>query len=118
MHKFAKLLVLFLMFFVTSCDTQERSGNAVYFFTQPGCIHCEHARDYINRYYPKHNIKELNVREQQNMGLLMHSVKKMKINSDSIGTPFIVIGDHYVMGWGNEQVKQFNQYIRKIKPRN
>ena len=42
--------------------------------------------------------------------------KKYHIPGESLGTPLIVMGNHYVMGWGEEQQRQFNRYARNFRP--
>jgi hypothetical protein len=34
-----------------------------------------------------------------------------------LGTPFIIMGDKYIMGWGKNQIKEFNQNIKRFKPK-
>ncbi|MBQ2885776.1 MAG: hypothetical protein IJE43_18785, partial [Alphaproteobacteria bacterium] len=65
--------------------------------------------------YKDYNIKEINIREGANINQLMKYAKKFKVPQNSLGTPFIVIGNNYIMGWGNEQVKEFNRYAKEFK---
>ena len=97
-------------------DSTSPQANRIYVFSQPGCGHCEHAREYMARYYRGYDIKELNIREGNNMGYLMRYAKKFKIPEQTLGTPFIVMGDHYVLGLGEQQVKDFNRYAKNFKP--
>ena len=42
--------------------------------------------------------------------------RKFKVSQQSLGTPFIVMGNQYIMGWGNQQVKDFNRYAKNFRP--
>lgn len=114
-HIFA-LVVICFTFFLSACN-EETHTNRIYVFSQPGCGHCINAHEYMSRYYKDYDIKELNIREGANMNYMVRYAKRFKIPSNSLGTPFIVLGDNYVMGWGKEQIKEFNKYIRNFKPK-
>jgi glutaredoxin len=118
MRKILICLCLFLCFILTACKEEKNvASNRVYFFSQPGCIHCEHAKAYLSRYYKNYDIKELNIREGKNMGYMLSFARHFKVPEQTLGTPFIVLGQNYVMGWGEEQQRQFNRYIRQFKPK-
>ena len=117
MKRLMTILVLAVVVVLGGCkDNVSETSNRIYVFSQPGCIHCEHAREYINRYYRNYDVKEMNIREGNNMGYLVRYAKKFKVPEQTLGTPFIVMGDHYVMGWGNQQSKDFNRYAKAFKP--
>ena len=112
-----KHLLTTLMFIATimlSACNDSSSKNTIYVFSQPGCGHCINAHDYMERYYKDYNIKEVNIREGANINHLMKYAKKFKVSQNSLGTPFIGIGDKYIMGWGNEQVKEFNRLAKEF----
>jgi glutaredoxin len=113
-----KKLFTTLMFIVTimlsACNDTD-VNNTIYVFSQPGCGHCINAHDYMNRYYKDYNIKEINIREGANINQLMRFAGKFNVPQNSLGTPFIVIGDKYIMGWGNEQMKEFNRLAKEFK---
>ena len=114
-----RILALFFIcfaFFLSGCE-DESFTNRVYVFSQPGCGHCINAHEYMSRYCKDYDIKELNIREGSNMVYMMRYAKRFKINNDSLGTPFIVLGDNYVMGWGKDQIKEFNKYMKDFKPK-
>lgn len=108
--------VLFVAMLMLGGCNEEKNSNQVYMFSQPGCGHCEHAQAYIARYYKGYNIKEVNIREGNNMAYLMRYAQKFNIPTQTLGTPLFVMGENYVMGWGTEQQKQFNRYIKDFKP--
>lgn len=104
-------------FMLSACE-EEKTTNRIYVFSQPGCIHCEHARAYMQRYYKNYDIKELNIHEGSNMSYMVRYARRFKVPESSLGTPFIVMGNRYVMGWGGEQIKNFNRYAKSFKPKN
>ncbi len=115
MKKIFSTLLFATMLMLGGCN-EEKVSNRVYMFSQPGCGHCEHAHAYITRYYKGYDIQEINIREGNNLTYLMRYAQKFNIQAPALGTPFIVLGDNYVMGWGTEQQKQFNRYIKNFKP--
>lgn len=112
-HLFTALM--FVATIMLSACNENSAKNEIYVFSQPGCGHCINAHDYMERYYKDYNIKEINIREGSNMNNLVKYARKFKISQNSLGTPFIVIGDKYIMGWGNEQVKEFNRLAKEFK---
>ena len=40
-----------------------------------------------------------------------------KISEQNLGTPLITMGDNYVMGWGTEQQRDFNRYVKNFTPK-
>ena len=117
MKKFLTVIMLVFTIMLSGCN-EKKTTNRIYVFYQPGCGHCEHAHNYLRRYYRNYDIKELNIREGNNMGYLLRFAKKYRIPEQSLGTPLIVMGNHYIMGWGEEQQKQFNRYAKNFHPQN
>ncbi len=116
MKRIFTALMLAVTLFLGGCNEEKTPANRIYVFSQSGCGHCDHARAYMERYYQGYDIKELNIREGNNIGYLQRSARRFKVPADTLGTPFIVMGDHYIMGWGTEQQKQFNRYAKEFKP--
>ena len=116
MKRLFALIIVGLSFFMSACQ-DESSTNRVYVFSQPGCGHCINAHEYMERYYKNYDIKELNIREGSNMSHMLRYARKFKVPEQTLGTPFIILGDNYVMGWGNEQIKEFNKYMKSFKPK-
>ena len=109
-------IALILTVFLSACR-EKKTTNRIYVFSQPGCIHCEHAKSYMNRYYANYDIKDMNIREGNNMGYMLRYARKYKISEQNLGTPLIIMGDNYVMGWGTEQQKDFNRYVKNFTPK-
>ncbi|MBR5154333.1 MAG: lipoprotein [Alphaproteobacteria bacterium] len=116
MKRILGLFILGLTLFLSACN-EKTYTNRIYVFSQPGCGHCTNAHHYMARYYKDYDIKELNIREGSNMGYMLRYAKKFKVPEQTLGTPFIVMGDNYVMGWGSEQIKEFNKYAKSFKPK-
>ena len=116
MKRLLALFLTFATFALWGCN-DETTTNRVYVFSQPGCGHCINAHDYMSRYYKDYDIKEINVREGSNMDYMLRYARRFKVPTHSLGTPFIVLGDNYIMGWGEEQIKQFNKQMKEFKPK-
>ncbi len=113
MKKTIYKLMMICMLILSGCTTENNNNsNTIYVFSQPGCGHCIDAHNYFTTYYKNYDIQELNVREANNYSKMMNYAKKFKIPQNSLGTPFIVFQDEYIMGWGNEQIKKFNKLIK------
>lgn len=109
-------IALILTVFLSACQ-EKKTTNRIYVFSQPGCVHCEHAKSYMNRYYANYDIKDMNIREGNNMGYMLRYARKYKISEQNLGTPLIIMGDNYVMGWGTEQQRDFNRYVKNFTPK-
>lgn len=116
MKRFLAVIMLMTSMFLSACK-EEINTNRIYVFSQPGCGHCENAHIYMERYYQGYDIKELNIREGNNMDYMLRYARKFNIPQQTLGTPLIIMGDRYVMGWGAEQIKQFNRYVKDFSPK-
>lgn len=103
-------------FLISGCQ-DETNTNRIYVFSQPGCGHCQNAHAYMERYYKNYDIKELNIRKGSNLDYMQRYARKFKIPAQTLGTPLIIMGDDYVMGWGKDQQKEFNRLVKKFKPK-
>lgn len=110
-------MIMVVVLALSACKSDEVNTNRIYVFSQPGCGHCVHAKTYMERYYKDYDIKDMNIREGENMSHMRRYARKFKVPEYNLGTPFIVLGDNYVMGWGDEQIKSFNRYARRFKPK-
>lgn len=99
-----KLLYLFVIgfaFFSTLGSTKAESKITLYLFRGEGCPHCEAALEYldsIKKDYPYLEIVDYEVFEHEENVALWNQVKE-KLESDSKGVPFIVIGERYLTGF-------------------
>lgn len=117
MKRILSVLMLVTIVLLGGCTEEQTSENRIYVFSQPGCGHCQNAHAYMASYYKEYDIKELNIREGNNMAHLLRTARRFKVPTETLGTPFIVMGDHYIMGWGAEQQKDFNRHAKNFKPK-
>lgn len=101
--------------FLASCKEKSKivslSQNEVYFFYQEACPHCHHAADYIHANYPNLAVKSLDIKMPGNMRLFEEAARAYKIGPTA-GTPLICFGENYIMGWGAEDPKRFDNYVK------
>lgn len=114
MRYITKLMLCVMLLFMSAC--KENNANTIYVFSQPGCGHCVNAHNYMQRYYKNYDIKEINIHQANNMNKMLSYATKFKISKNKLGTPLIVMGDKYILGWGEEQTKAFNRNIKKYRP--
>ena len=125
MKNFLKIVAVVLgTFMLFACDEntaqntnalKEISANQIYFFYQTSCPHCHHAASYINGKYPNLKMINLDVRQQGNYNLFMKCAQKFKLPQNTLGTPLICMGDHYIMGWADTDRVKFDSYVQKFK---
>jgi len=116
MMKFINIAIIAMTFILSGCQ-ERQTTNRIYVFSQPGCIHCVNARNYMSLYYKDYDIKEMNIREGSNMEHMLRYARRYKIPQQDLGTPLIIMGNNYIMGWGSEQQKDFNRYAKDFKPK-
>ena len=99
----------------TAVNQQDISNSEIYFFYQTTCPHCHHAADYIKQKYPNLKMQNLDVRIRQNFDLFLKCAQKFNLPNDSLGTPLICMGDHYIMGWSSADANKFDIYVRRFQ---
>ena len=126
MKRFLSALIFALSFcLVSACDkkaddvntelTRNISPNHIYFFYQTSCPHCHYAAEYITKKYPNLKTINLDVRQQANYNLFLKCANKFRLNQNSLGTPLICMGDHYIMGWSDTDRVKFDSYVQKFR---
>ena len=125
MRKTLKICAAFLsLCMLFACDEnteqntkalQDISANQIYFFYQTSCPHCHYAASYIKNKYPSLKLINLDVRQQSNYNLFMKCAQKFKLPQNTLGTPLICMGDHYIMGWADTDRVKFDSYVQKFK---
>jgi len=113
------------VFILTSCDEEKASQNAsvmqsisnndIYFFYQNTCPHCHHAAQYIKQKHPGLKMINLDVRLPQNYNLFLKCAQKFHLSQNTLGTPLICMGTHYIMGWSDEDAQRFDSYVTRFK---
>lgn len=125
MKNFIKILTLVGVLMLGACNeeqidtqvsqSQNISNSEIYFFYQTTCPHCHHASQYIAQKYPNLKMKNLDVRVAENFNLFMKCAQKFRLPQESLGTPLICMGDHYIMGWSDTDANKFDMYVRRFQ---
>ena len=139
MKKFLKKISYFLLVFLLSCSNlyalsenyEDKISDVVnvnvdedkiniYLFYSTYCPHCHEELEYLdklkykNDYKDKINIFTYEVTEDETNSENLLKVKNM-FNDNSLGVPFTVIGDKYILGFGNgtdERIENIlNEYL-------
>ena len=106
-----------------ACKPDETANTAsagidnahIYFFYQTSCPHCHHAAAYISSKYPNLKMIQADVRQADNFKLFLKCADKFKLDRNTLGTPLICMGDHYIMGWSDSDRVKFDSYVQKFK---
>ena len=127
MRKFLKVFcVVLTLFFLNACDLTESSSSNnsvmqsisnqnIYFFYQNSCPHCHHAANYIRKKHPNLKMVNLDVRDRKGYDLFLKCAQKFHLPQDTLGTPLICMGTHYIMGWADEDEARFDSYVSRFK---
>jgi thiol-disulfide isomerase/thioredoxin len=97
-------VIVVLGLFAPKVFASEKQVN-IYFFWGEGCPHCEDEKQFLEKLekkYPEVRINDFEVwNNSENRKLLMEVSKKL--NANVSGVPFTVVGEHYFIGWYDEQ---------------
>ncbi len=98
-------LVSLLLFSIVKPASAETEQVNVYFFWGVGCSHCEKEKLFLEKLeakYPGVQVHDFEVWEnRENLKLLVETGKKLE--ADTSGVPFTVVGEHYFVGWYDEE---------------
>ena len=108
-----KKIWFLILLFVVACGQVSNNlrQDKVYFFYSDGCPHCHSALEYIDKKYSAVSISMINVSMPDGYKAFLNAAKAYKL-SGRIGTPFIIFGDKYILGWGADSEEKFDEYIR------
>ena len=108
-----KKFILAIVILISACSgsVERLDKNKVYFFYSNGCPHCHDALAYIDKNYASVPVAMVNVASPGGYELLKQTAKDYRI-SGGVGTPLITFGDKYMLGWGRDSARQFDEYIR------
>ena len=107
---FLLLLIAIIIFPPTPISAQEIFSTSakeinVYFFWAHGCPHCSDEKLFLQKLEQKYSNVKIHSFEvtgsKENIDLLKRAGKELNVNVS--GVPFTVIGEHYFVGWYNEQ---------------
>lgn len=118
MFRYVSILFCSIFMLLSACsradDIRSLSRDEVYFFYQVTCPHCHTAAQYIKEKHPSMRVKALDVKLPGNMRLLQDAAKFYKIGNN-VGTPLICFGDHYIMGWSDEDAERLDALAEKYE---
>ncbi|MCI7421611.1 MAG: hypothetical protein MSS98_08125, partial [Alphaproteobacteria bacterium] len=69
------------------------------------------AAAYIKKNYPTLKMRALDIKLPGNMRLFEKAVKRYKISGPT-GTPLLLMGDNYLMGWSESEQMKFDLYVK------
>ena len=95
----------------TSSSEDDLSKDKIYFFYQTTCPHCHDHPAYIKKNYPTLKMRALDIKLPGNMRLFEKAVKRYKISGPT-GTPLLLMGDNYLMGWSESEQMKFDLYVK------
>ena len=119
MKSFFALFFVFAVFILSGCDSSQKSearedvfsDKKVYFFYSNFCPHCHDALAYINKKYPNLQLTMVNVQNPDGYNLLLRAAKEYNLGNQ-IGTPLLLMGKNYLMGWADEYEPQFDAWVK------
>ena len=87
-------------------------------YTQKTCGWCKKAMAYIDENVRPSNpnvvIQEIDIGAQANFKKMTADARRFKVELE-VGTPFIVAGDDYIIGWTDDAPAKLHRMITKIK---
>ncbi len=90
---------------LSQAHAQEQEPINIHFFWSPGCPHCAAEKAYLEKIktkYPRVEIKSYNIEKPGNAKILQKAKQELGILSPT-GTPITFIGEHCLIGFGNEK---------------
>ena len=96
-------------------EAVEIREDEIYFFTQATCPHCQAASLYLKGKYPDLDIKEREISNPTYQLEFWACGKKFGLSKWRMGTPLFCMGSHYIMGWSDESIKEFEQYLKEFQ---
>ncbi|MDD5072145.1 MAG: thioredoxin family protein [Patescibacteria group bacterium] len=101
-------LLFFASFLIIPCQialAEEAKTVNIYFFWGKGCPHCEQEKPFLEKMAKKYPEVKIHSYEawgsKQNRDLMVGFAQKL--NANVSGVPFTVVGEHYIIGWMNEE---------------
>ena len=83
-------------------STAAPSNAIVHVFYSPECPHCRKELtflDIMKKQYPELHVKTHNVTAEQELSLMMLYAQDLKLSPYELGTPFLAIGSHHLVGF-------------------
>ena len=114
MKNINKILIAFLIFFLTTINVNAKNNIKVYIFHGDGCPHCRDEIEFLDEIEDKYknvDIKKYEVWYDKDNQKLMKKVAKY-LNVDADGVPFTVIGNDSFVGFSDISKNQIEETIK------
>lgn len=99
-----------------NAESLSNNSNELSVFIQDGCIHCEHAEEFLNNNkFDNINVVYYNLKYNNSVNLLLKEISRLNIPKENLGTPIFVIGDKYIIGFGEEKKQELIDQINEKK---
>lgn len=99
-----------------NAESLSNNSNELSVFVQDGCIHCEHAEEFLNNNkFDNINIVYYNLKDNDSVNLLLKEISRLNIPRENLGTPIFVIGNKYIIGFGEEEKQELIDQINEKK---
>lgn len=125
---FIVVLMFCSMFFIrnnlknraTASERVKSTSNELMVFVQDGCPHCEHAEQFLSGNNEKSDDVEVviyNLKDRESLALLFKNISRLNIPQDGLGTPIFIMGDEYIIGFGEDEKSILKQLLMGKKIR-
>ncbi len=121
------LLMFISLFFVKNnirktdnSRSDQQPSNELMVFVQDGCLHCEHAEEFLAINAGKYkdiNVVFYNLKNRDAQVLLFKNISRLDIPQDGLGTPIFIMGDEYIVGFGENEKSNLIQLLKEKKIR-
>lgn len=127
-----KLLVLLLICgFITACEEKKNDETnlavseqietvdlqqtpEVLFFTKNMCPYCNHAAAYLSTQYPDVSVSFIDIETSDGWERFLETVDALQLNTQRLGTPLIVVGQQYILGWSPDEEKKLDDLLKSF----
>ncbi len=118
-------VILISLFFVKNnigkndnLKTDQQPNSELMVFVQDGCLHCQHAEEFLalnGDKYKDVDIVFYNLKNRVSQVLLFKNIARLNIPQDGLGTPIFIMGDEYIIGFGENEKNSLIQLLNEKK---
>ncbi len=127
-----KLLVLLLICgFITACEEKKNDETnlavseqtetvdlqqtpEVLFFTKNMCPYCNHAAAYLSTHYSDLPVTFIDIETSDGWKRFLETVDTLQLDTQQLGTPLIVIGKQYILGWSPAEQEKLDIFLKPL----
>lgn len=98
--------------------SNQESTNELMVFVQDGCLYCEYAEEFLASNADKYNdvnVTIYNLKDRETQVLLFKNISRLNIPQDGLGTPIFIMGDDYILGFGENEKSNLIQLLKEKK---